>query len=149
MAKKEFIKLMEDNVLLLDKLSDRLKRNPSQFSGYPRQQLSILVRLHIGGKAMLKDIARREFVTTPNLCATFRKLEKDGLVLRAIDEQDRRNTWYSVTEKGKILAEQAIEVFHESIGRLFEGLNKEDEKQLTLALKTINSILTKLEINNA
>lgn len=149
MAKKEFLKLMEHNILLLDKLADKLKRNPVIVSSYPRQQISVLVRLYIGGKAMLKDIARREFVTAPNLCASFRKLEKDGLVLRTIDEKDRRNTWYAVTEKGKKLAEQAIETFRNAIEELFANLNKEDEKNLTFALKTINTILTKMELSNA
>ena len=87
MAHKEFVKLFESNILLFDKLADRLKRAPSVLAGYPRQQLSILVRLHIGGPALLKEIARREMVTAPNLCATFRKLERDGLVSRRIDEK--------------------------------------------------------------
>lgn len=149
MARKEFIRLMESNILILDKLSDRLHKDPSVFSGFPRQQLTVLVRLYIGGRAKLKDIARREFVTTPNLCATFRKLERDGLVLRTIDEQDRRNTWYSVTASGAKIAEVAMENFRASIENLFSSLSRDDEHDLTGALKTMNGILTKMELDNA
>ncbi len=149
MAKKEFLKLMENNILLLDKLGDKLKKDPVSFFGYPRQQISVLVRLYLGGKAMLKDIARREFVTAPNLCAAFRKLEKDGLVSRTIDEKDRRNTWYSVTDKGKKIAQDAVEMFRGAIEKLFDQLSKEDENKLTEALKTINNILMKMELSNA
>lgn len=149
MAKKEFIQLLESNIFILDRLSDKLKRDPSVFAGYPRQQLSILVRLHMGGPAKLKDIARREMVTAPNLCAAFRKLERDGLVLRKIDEKDRRNTWYSVTKSGEKIANQAIENMRNTIENLFNSLSVSDEDALTKSLKTINNILTKMELANA
>lgn len=149
MARKEFIKLLEANLFILDRLSDRLKKDPSVLSGYPRQQLSILVRLHIGGPARLKDIAHREMVTTPNLCAAFRKLERDGLVLRKIDDNDRRNTWYSVTQSGEKIALQAMDTMRGMIEKLFSKLSREDEESLTKSLKTINQVLTKMELANA
>lgn len=149
MAKKEFINLLEANIFILDRLSDKLKRDPVVFSGYPRQQLSILVRLHMGGPAKLKDIARREMVTAPNLCAAFRKLERDGLVLRKIDDNNRRNTWYSVTKTGEKIANQAIETMRNTIENLFGTLSRADEEALTKSLKTINGILTKMELENA
>lgn len=149
MARKEFINLLEANIFILDRLSDKLKRYPVVFAGYPRQQLSILVRLHMGGPAKLKDIARREMVTAPNLCAAFRKLERDGLVLRKIDENDRRNTWYSVTKAGEKVANQAIESMRNTIEMLFSKLSRSDEDSLTKSLKTINGILTKMELSNA
>lgn len=149
MARKEFINLLEANIFILDRLSDKLKRYPVVFAGYPRQQLSILVRLHMGGPAKLKDIARREMVTAPNLCAAFRKLERDGLVLRKIDENDRRNTWYSVTKVGEKVANQAIESMRNTIEMLFSKLSRSDEDSLTKSLKTINGILTKMELSNA
>ena len=149
MARKEFVKILESNIMIMDKLSDKFKREPTVLSGYPRQQLSILVRLHIGAPARLKDIARREPVTAPNLCAAFRKLERDGLVLRRIDEDDRRNTWYSVTAAGEKIATQAMETMRVAIEKLFAKLSREDEDALTKSLKTINSILTKMELTNA
>ena len=93
MARKEFVKLMEENVLILDRLADRLRIDPSTLSGYPRNQMVVLVRLYMGGRARVKDLARREGVAAPNLCASFRKLERDGLVLRMADVRDRRNVY--------------------------------------------------------
>lgn len=149
MARKEFVKVLESNLFILDRLSDRLQKNPIVLSGYPRQQLSILVRLHIGGPAKLKDIAHREMVTAPNLCAAFRKLERDGLVSRRIDEKDRRNTWYSVTAAGEKIAIQAMDTMRSMIESLFASLSRTDEDALTKSLKTINNILTKMELANA
>ena len=147
MSRKEFVRFMESNIWLLDKYADRLRIDDAQLSGFPRQQLSILVRLHKGGRAMLKDIARRELVSAPNLCAAFRKLESDGLVSRTVDENDRRNTWYSVTERGAQIASESMERFRASIEQMFAGLSKEDENELTGALKTMNKILSKMEQN--
>ena len=149
MARKEFVKLFESNILLFDRLSDKLKRAPAFLAGFPRQQLSVLVRLHLGGPALLKDIARREMLTTPNLCAVFRKLERDGLVLRRIDEHDRRNTWYSVTKAGEQIATNAMDAMRNAIEKLFSGISRDDEIALTSAMKTINKILEKMELTNA
>ena len=147
MSRKEFIRLMESNIWLLDKYADKLRLDQAQVSGFPRQQMSILVRLHRGGRALLKDIARREFVSAPNLCAVFRKLESDGLVLRVVDENDRRNTWYSVTERGAELAETAMETFRNGVEKMFAALSKEQEAELTAALKTMNKIIMNMEQN--
>lgn len=149
MPRKEFVRLMEENVMTLNRLGEKLKIEPGVIADYPRQQLTTLVRLNIGGRAKLKDIARREGITPPNLCATFRKLEKDCLVERTIDENDRRNTWYSVTPRGKEIASRVMEKFREGIEKLFSDIESEDEKRLTAAMKTMNEILTKMEIKNA
>lgn len=145
MARKEFVKLMEENVLILDRLADRLRLEPGDLSGYPRNQMAVLVRLHMGGCARLKDIARREGVSAPNLCASFRKLERDGLVLRVTDEHDRRNVYYSVTDAGRELAGRVMENFRCHIDKMFSGIARLDEEALTSALKTINGILKKME----
>lgn len=149
MARKDFIHLFESNILVLDKLSDRLKKGPLGSVVYPKNQMTVLVRLYLGGRARLKDIARREMVPTPNLCATFRKLERDGMVARAIDEVDRRNTWYECTPAGAEIAGKVMDAFREAIGRLFDRISVEDEEAMTNALETMNNILKKLELNNA
>ncbi len=147
MSRKDFVHLIEDNIIILDRLSDRIKRAPSL--GFPRQQLTVLVRLHIGGPACLKDIAAREHVPTPNLCTTFRKLEANGLVQRTIDDKDRRNTWYAVTPVGQHIALAAMEKLRSEIETVFAGLSAEDESALVASLKTINGILSKMENKNA
>ena len=149
MAHKEFIKLFESNIFILDRLADKLKKGPALICGYSMQQISVLVRLYVGGRAKLKDIARREFITTPNLCAAFRKLENDGLVERNVDEKDRRNTWYSCTENGIRIAKKALGVSREAIERLFVNLSHEDEVRLTESLKNINDVLIRMELANA
>ncbi len=148
MARKEFVRLMEENIWTLDKIGERVRLSRVESTGCPRQLMSILVRLHNGGRARLKDIARREHVSAPNLCAAFRRLEADGLVVRTIDEDDRRNTWYCVSERGAELAATAMDMFRVGIERVFSGISREDESRLTDALRTMHDVLKKVELKN-
>ena len=148
MSRKDFVALMEDNIWILDKIADRVRMGRVETTGYPRQLMSILVRLYSGGRARLKDIARRERVSAPNLCAAFRKLEHDGFVLRSVDENDRRNTWYCVSPAGADLARVAMDFFRDGIEKVFGNLSASDEQRLTDALRAMRDILKKVELNN-
>ena len=146
MARKEFVRLIEENMTIMDRLMDSTKAQSMRNAEYTRSQISVLVRLHLGGRALLKDIAYREYTTTPNLCATFKILESRGLVLREVDEKDRRNTWYSVTPAGAAVAKKMIVEFENTIGQVFAGLSREDEEELVAAMATINKVLSGMEV---
>ena len=116
MSRQEFINLIEENGLIVERLLSRIHQYPSQTIGYSRQQLIVLVDLMVVGKSKLKEIARRQGMPTPNLCIMFRKLESEGLVSRTIDASDRRNTWYSLTARGNKIATQFKNAVLETIG---------------------------------
>lgn len=145
LSRKEFVSLFEKNIWTLDKMADKLRLDRVETTGYPRQLTTILVRLHNGGRAKLKDIARREHVSAPNLCAAFRKLERDGFVVRTIDEDDRRNTWYSVSESGAELATLAMDLFRSGVEKMFADISADDEARLVSALRTLHDVLSKME----
>ena len=146
MARKEFVRLIEENMTTMDRLMDRVKSQMIRDVEYTRSQISVLVRLYVGGRALLKDIAYREFTTTPNLCATFKILESRGLVLREVDEHDRRNTWYSVTAAGADVAKKMIVDFEKIITDVFAQLSRDDEDKLVAAMTTINGVLKNMEV---
>ena len=146
MARKEFVRLIEENMTIMDRLMDRMKSKMVKHMEYTRSQMSVLVRLYLGGRALLKDIAYREFTTTPNLCATFKILEARGLVLREVDAHDRRNTWYSVTPAGAEVAKTMIAGFENTISEVFAGISRDDEEKLTDAMSTINKVLSNMEV---
>ncbi len=149
MARKEFISLMEENGLILERLLARIHQYPSQTLGYSRQQLIVLVDLSISGKSKLKEIAHRQCMPTPNLCIMFRKLEAEGLVARTVEDSDRRNTWYSLTNKGNKIANQFRESVFDMIESVCHGLTSDEEKKLTKCLTDINNILKRVEEQNA
>lgn len=149
MERKAFINLIEENGLILERLLVRIHQYPSQHIGYSRQQLMVLVDLSISGKSKLKEIAHHQCMPTPNLCIMFRKLEAEGLVTRTIQDSDRRNTWYSLTAKGRKVANQFRESVFDMIESFFGNLTSGDEKKLTQCLVDINTILKRVEEQNA
>ena len=149
MTHAEVTELMAENMRIMGRLSSRLQPLLEENSNNSRQQMSVLVRLYLAGKIKLKDFANREVISTANLCAVFRKLEQDKLVVRSIDENDHRDTWYEVTKSGKVLAEKLIDKFMQGLESLCKVLPREDEDKLAETVKTINTILKKMEILNA
>lgn len=149
MTHAEVTGLMAENMRIMGRLSSRLQPLLEDNSKYSRQQMSVLVRLYLAGKIKLKDFANREVISTANLCAVFRKLESDKLVVRYVDENDRRDTWYEVTKSGKSLAEKLIDKFMQGLESLCQVLPTEDEDKLANTVKTINEILKKMEALNA
>lgn len=148
MTHNEVTELMAENMRIMGRLSSRLQPLLEANSNFSRQQMSVLVRLYLAGKIKLKDFANREVISTANLCGVFRKLEQDKLVVRSVDENDRRDTWYEVTRSGKTLAEKLIDKFMKGLESLCKVLPEEDEDKLANTVKTINEILKKMEALN-
>lgn len=149
MTHNEITQLMAENMRIVGRLSSRLNPLFEQVSKNSRQQMSVLVRLYLAGKIKLKDFANREVISTANLCSVFRKLEADKLVIRTIDENDHRDTWYEVTKSGKVLAEKLIDKFMKGLESLCKVLPESDEDALAETIKTMNNILRKMESLNA
>ncbi len=149
MTHNEVTELMAENMRIMGRLSSKLQPLLEDNSRYSRQQMSVLVRLYLAGKIKLKDFANREVISTANLCAVFRKLEQDKLVVRYVDEQDHRDTWYEVSKSGKTLSEKLIDKFMQGLESLCKVLPEEDEDKLAETVKTINGILKKMEKLNA
>lgn len=149
MTHNEVTNLMAENMRIMGRLSSRLNPLFEQVSKNSRQQMSVLVRLYLAGKIKLKDFANREVISTANLCTVFRKLEADKLVIRTIDENDHRDTWYEVTKSGRVLAEKLIDKFMKGLESLCKVLPAEDEDALAETVKTMNGILKKMEALNA
>lgn len=149
MTHAEVTNLMAENMRIVGRLSSRLNPLFEEVSKNSRQQMSVLVRLYLAGKIKLKDFANREVISTANLCSVFRKLEQDKLVVRSVDENDHRDTWYEVTRAGKNLAEKLIDKFMTGLESLCKVLPAEDEDALAETVRVMNRILKKMELLNA
>lgn len=149
MTHTEITNLMAENMRIMGRLSSRLNIVFEDCSNKTRQQMSVLVRLYLAGKIKLKDFANREVISTANLCSVFKKLEQDKLVVRSIDPNDHRDTWYEVTKAGKNLAEKLIDKFMLALEGLCKVLPTEDEDKLAETVKIMNGILKKMEVLNA
>jgi len=54
-----------------------------------------------GGKLKVSEISNRINSTMPNVSRALKSMEKEGKILRTVDDNDRRNTMVTITEDGK------------------------------------------------
>lgn len=87
----------------------------------------------------VNDIARRLLLETNTVTPLLQRMERQGLVIRERGEQDRRQQFVSLTEKGKAMEEQAYALIPRGMGERLSAcpLNMEDYVGLAQQLDTI------------
>lgn len=108
------------------------------------QKIFLLDDLKEIGKSKLKDIALKTGHSPQNLCFLYNHLEKEGLIKREIDPTDRRNTLYSITDKGDTILEENKRKAREVVQHLFSQLSDQDLKTMKESFEKINLILEKI-----
>lgn len=90
----------------------------------------------------LKEIGNRTLIDSSSMTVLVDKLEKDNLVERQLDSQDRRAIRVFITDKGKEIAEKIESLASEFNAHLFELLGEGNQKEF---LHGLNNIINGLE----
>lgn len=87
----------------------------------------------------VNDIARRLLLETNTVTPLLQRMERQGLVIRERGEQDRRQQFVSLTEKGKAMEERAYALIPRGMGERLSAcpLKMEDYVGLAQQLDTI------------
>ena len=93
-------------------------------------RLGVLFRLHRCGPTPLGDLASDVGSTPRNITGLVDHLERDGLVERVPDPDDRRSVRANLTEAGRIRIESIWKEGLERQQDIANGLSKEDLAQL-------------------
>lgn len=139
MDRKAIIEVFEKTHTIMHKLAEEMKVDEK----YSHVKSRTLLWLDRNGKKKLKDIAAQTGMSTSSLCVMFNEMEKESLVLREIDKNDRRNTYYSLSENGKIAAAEIEGEIKEAIVKIFEPLSESEMADIIKSFGTINKILEK------
>ncbi|MDR1912113.1 MAG: MarR family transcriptional regulator [Helicobacteraceae bacterium] len=140
MNKRKVVELFEKNHNIMHKLAEKMSLS---FGKHPRQIFPILEKLSEKGKMRLKDIAADLEMSSSSLCVLFSQMEKKGLIVREIDQSDRRNTFYSVSQKGEEVRNEMMEQLRVCIMKLFEPLSANELQEVCDAIDVVNRILEK------
>ena len=108
------------------------------------QKIFMLDDLREVGKARLKDFALQTGHSTQNLCSLYSGLEKEGLIGREVDLNDRRNTYYFITKRGEKILNENQRKARNVIKDIFLKLSSDDLDELKKCLETTNSIIEKV-----
>jgi DNA-binding MarR family transcriptional regulator len=91
----------------------------------------------------VNDIAHRLLLETNTVTPLIQRMEKQGIVVRQRDMEDKRRQIVSLTEKGREMEEQAYKLIPEGIGERLSGcpLSADDFRHLAGELDEIIEIL--------
>ncbi|WP_250675952.1 MarR family winged helix-turn-helix transcriptional regulator [Paraclostridium ghonii] len=104
-----------------------------------KKQFFTLVEIQKREKIELKNLSKELYVSTSSLCILLNKLVELGYVYREEDSKDRRNTFYGITEEGKVVVNTEIDKFMKIINDKIDKLELQKKKELEESLqKTID-----------
>jgi len=105
-------------VLRAEKAVVRLLSRELAPLGLKIAQLDLLMNVHRHPGASQQELARRLLVGRSNITMLLPQLERDGLVVREPDPEDKRAFRLSMTKKGEELLQRALQVYTGIIDRV-------------------------------
>lgn len=105
-------------------------------------QSFILYCLQEENGVTLKEIGARTMIDSSSMTVLVDKLEKDKLVERRLDPQDRRAIRVFITEKGVQVAAQIVNINYEFNALLYDLLGEGNQKEF---IHAINNLINGLD----
>ncbi len=127
--------LMADHALLQKTLFANIRD-----SGLSLGQPKVLDFLKEHDGAVQKDIAKGCHIEPASLSTILTGMEKSGLITRETNENNRRNLYIYMTDKGKAICEQVTEHFSQIEKKALSGFTEEE-------IENILTYLTKIHKN--
>ncbi|MFJ5718190.1 MarR family winged helix-turn-helix transcriptional regulator [Neobacillus sp. NPDC093127] len=114
-----------------------------KIGGYNPSEFKVLAAIQQGAnekndEMKLSEISQRLQVTPPTVTQIINILEKDGLVERAIDPEDRRAVKIKLTQAGMEATAKAKNRFTEKFTGLIDYLGEEESEQLADLLDKVH-----------
>jgi DNA-binding MarR family transcriptional regulator len=116
----------------------RIEENISQ------PHFEIMITLKETGTLHIAEIGKRLQIPKPQMTYLIDRLVKLEIVERQTDEVDRRITNISLTDRGREMMEEHKKLIEESFKDDLSCLNDEEVLELSVSLKKLRDILSKL-----
>ena len=126
---------------LMSRSHQFMERAAEQY-GLSEGRLQVLMRLRHQGDSSLGGLAEAMHVSARNITGLVDHLERDGLVVRVPDREDRRSVRASLTDKGLQLIERIWKEFMQRSLLLVQDLPQED---LDLVRHTCLQLIQRIE----
>ena len=110
--------------------------------GLTPPQFYVLATIGYAGRLPFGEIGAKMMVTVSNLTGIVDRLEEKKLVVRQRDATDRRVVHVVLTDKGAKLYKSTIPLFEKSVEKIFLGLDKPEQKELSAILRKLNQDAT-------
>ena len=100
-----------------------LKKNHEDITPY---DFTYLANISYNPNCSQKDLAELLFVSESNVTQIIKRLEKNGLVKRDVDEKNKSRRILNLTEKGKEIYFKLLKEAYEGKPKFFENYSPED-----------------------
>ena len=146
---KDIKKLIKENELDLSTLIvftraehtiHRIEYKTIKQSGLTIAQFGVLEALYNKGDLKICEIIERILTTSGNITVVIKNLEKDGLIKKKPDPNDKRSCIISLTEEGKKIIENILPDHIKNIKGIFEILTDEEKNTLKTILKKFKDL---------
>ncbi|MET9910746.1 MarR family transcriptional regulator [Streptomyces sp. NPDC006476] len=121
------------------RLNRRLRQERGDGSLSPNQ-LSVLGHLHRHGPSTPGEVAAAERQRPQSLTRVFAELETEGLILRAPDPTDRRQSVLSLTEAGRLAVEDDMAQRDAWLARALGTIGETERGVLALAAEVMERL---------
>lgn len=117
----------------------RLALNAAGIKQIRPSYLGALWSLWVEDGLKVVELGRRAGLEASTMTGLLDRMERDGLVARVADPEDRRALRINLTKRGKALKEPVQAVVDETLERMFSSIAEPDLNQLK---ETLRSVLT-------
>jgi len=113
--------------------------------GVNRGQFPVLLTLWEGDGVTQAALVEQLAVEQPTMAGTLKRMERDGLIKRVVDPNDRRQSHIHLTRRGKALEDALVASARETNAVALAGLSATESAQL---IKLVKRMIENLEQDN-
>ena len=108
--------------------------------GLTSSQFAVLEALYNKGDLRICEIIEKILTTSGNITVVIKNLEKDELVIKYPDPEDKRSMIISLTDKGRKIMDDIFPKHVENINEIFNILTIEEKLELKKILKKFKGL---------
>lgn len=111
---------------------------------YPLERAHYLLLLQVeSDPKKINDLANILALDATTVTRQVTAMQKQGLVTKTSDKQDRRITWVTATEQGTVLANEMNAIRIQRLDEIFKEWPESDKKDFSKMLERFNQSLYK------
>lgn len=107
--------------------------------GLTTAQFAVLEALYHKGTLTIQEIINSILSTGGNMTVVINNLEKEKLIERHINPEDKRSSLIEITDKGKRIIEEIFPNHLQGLKEEFQVLTKEEKQTLITILKKLGT----------
>ncbi|MGB6464355.1 MAG: MarR family transcriptional regulator [Nitrosotalea sp.] len=105
--------------------------------GLTSSQWKVILALNLFDGLSQRELADKIYVDSSTLVPVIDRMEKNGLLERKLDPEDRRHNRLYLTKKSESIVDSIIEIILQLRKTLYKGLSKDDLELMRPSLKRI------------